>query len=609
MIRSVAVVVSVAVALTAMVAATKQTPKVSKPRKAALVAKTAPPTKTSKVTKASPAAGPSVERVWVQRWMKPMTVRDLAAQLIVITSYGEAPSARSAAFREFRHLVRDVKVGGIIVINRVINGSVRNAEPYAMAAFLNRMQKFAKVPLITAADFERGASMRVAGTVKYPYLMAYGAAGDLNLTRQLGLATAREARALGIHWVFAPVADVQNNPDNPIINIRSFGEDPKQVADHVKAFIEGAHSDPKSRVLTTAKHFPGHGDTAIDSHMGLAKITASRQRMDEVELVPFRSAIAAGVDSIMTAHMAVPAIEKEEIPATVSKAVLTDLLRHELGYKGIIVTDAMDMQGLTKQFSSSGEAAVRALEAGADVLLMPTDPEDVVKAVAAAVKSGRLSKQRLESSVSKLLAAKVRVGLHRGKLVDLEGISDVLESGDAAEFAQSAADRAVTVVRNSASFPIKPADAACVYVLAESRYGQQGRMLMQEVGKRSSSVKTFLLDPLMPASEIDALLERNKNCANNIVAAFVTVGAYRGNVALAGNLPRVVEALGNRVTMLSLGNPYLLKSFPDVAGYVALYSTSQTSEIAAVKALFGEITPKGKLPVTIPNLAKAGAGL
>jgi beta-N-acetylhexosaminidase len=566
----------------------------------------------AKPAKAAPMSASATERAWVERWMKPMTVRDMAAQLIVITSYGEAPSARSAAFREFRSLVRDLKVGGIIVVNRVINGNVRNAEPYAMAAFLNRMQKFAKVPLLAAADFERGASMRVAGTVKYPHLMAYGAAGNLEFSRQLGLATAREARALGIHWVFAPVADVQNNPENPVINIRSYGEDPKLVADHVRAFIEGAHSDPKTRVLTTVKHFPGHGDTAVDSHMGLAKIDASKERMQQVELVPFKAAIAAGVDSIMTAHMAVPAIEKEEIPATVSGAVLTDLLRKELGYQGIIVTDAMDMAGLAKQFSQ-GEAAVKALEAGADVLLMPTDPEGVVKAVAAAVKSGRLSRKRLEQSVAKVLAAKVRVGLHRNKLVNLEEISDVLESNEASEEAQLVADRAITLVRgNGSAFPLKPNDNACVYLLTESRYGQQGRTLQGELQKRSTSVKTILMDPLMPQTEIDALLNRNQGCATNVVAAFVTAGAYRGNVGLTGNLPSVVEALQKKsapMTLFSIGNPYLLKYFPDVPNYLASYSTSQTSEVAAAKAILGEITPKGKLPVSIPGLAKVGDGL
>ena len=275
------------------------------------------------------------ERGIAQRWLTGMPLRDRIAQLVIITSYGEAPSSRSAAYRDFVRAVRDLKVGGMIVVNRVVGGTVRNAEPYAMASFLNRMQKLAKVPLMVGGDFERGASMRVSGTPKYPHLMAYGAARDLGLTRSLGLATAREARALGVHWVFAPVADVNNNPDNPIINIRSFGENPADVGTQVRAFIEGAQSDPANRVLLTVKHFPGHGDTATDSHMGLASLTANRERMQAVELAPFRDAIAAGVDAVMTAHMAVPAYETEEVPATVSKSILTGLLRNDLNFGGL----------------------------------------------------------------------------------------------------------------------------------------------------------------------------------------------------------------------------------------------------------------------------------
>jgi beta-N-acetylhexosaminidase len=341
-----------------------------------------PPAQSAKPRAERKAAAPVVSpgRRAVQAWLRGMTLRDKIGQLIIIHSYGENPRARSKAWKEYVHAVRDLRVGGVVVINRVVGGSVRNAEPHAMAAFLNRLQRLAKVPLIAAADFERGASMRVSGTAKFPHLMAFGAADDPELTRALGAATAKEARAMGIQWVFAPDADVNNNPDNPIINIRSFGEDPQLVARHVQAFIRGAHADPADRVLVTAKHFPGHGDTSVDSHMELPSLAADQSRMDAVELVPFRAAVQAGVDSIMTAHMSVPAYESELVPATVSRKILTGIIREKLGFGGLIVTDAMDMQGLVKQFTS-GEAAVRALEAGVDVLLMPADPDSVVKAV------------------------------------------------------------------------------------------------------------------------------------------------------------------------------------------------------------------------------------
>jgi beta-N-acetylhexosaminidase len=481
-----------------------------------------------------------------------------------------------------------------------------------MAAFLNRMQRLAKVPLLVGGDFERGASMRVAGTAKYPHQMAYGAANDLQLTRALGAATAKEARALGVNWVFAPVADVNSNPENPIINIRSFGENPELVASHVKAYIEGAHSDPSNRVLVTVKHFPGHGDISVDSHIGMSKLEADRARMNEIELVPFRRAIDARVDAVMTAHMAVPAVEPKDIPATVSASVLTGLLRTDLRFPGLIVTDAMDMQGLTKEFPG-GEAAVRAIEAGVDVLLMPPNPQAAINAVVAAVQQGRLTQKRIEESAARVLAAKARVGLARNKLVNVEEIGDVLDSPELADQAQLAADKAITLVKNENSIlPLRNPDKACLYVLTESRYGQQGRRLVEEVRGRSKLMEAILLDPEMSTIEMNEYVAKAADCEVVVVGAFVTVGAYRGNVALSGDFPALMRSLlsGSRpVVMVSLGNPYLLRSYPQVSSYLATFSPAVTAEAAAVKALFGEIATSGKLPVTIPGVAAYGDGI
>jgi beta-N-acetylhexosaminidase len=571
--------------------------------------KPATPKPTPKVAKPAPLP---VRDTTVQQWLRGMTLREKVGQLIVVPSFGEAPSRRSKDWRNFVHAVRDLRVGGIIVVNRVVGGSVRNAEPHAMAAFLNRMQRIAKVPLIAAGDFERGASMRVAGTAKFPHLMAYGAANDPGLTRELGAYTAKEARAMGIHWVFAPDADVNNNPDNPIINIRSFGEDPQLVSKHVASFIEGAHSDPNARILVTAKHFPGHGDTAVDSHMGLPVLNLDRARMDAIELVPFKAAVQAGVDSIMSAHMAVPAVDPEGVPATVSNKVLTGIIRSDLGFKGLIVTDAMDMAGLAKQYSS-GEAAVRALEAGVDVLLMPPDPDAVVKSVLAAIKSGRLTEKRITESVTRILAAKVRVGLHRKKLVDLEDISDTIESDEFFASAQTAADRAVTVVKNEGPvLPLTTPANACFWVLSESRYGQAGRRVADEIRSRERGARVTQLDTLVPPIEIDDLLTKAGSCGTHAVMAFVSVAAYRGNVALGGSYPYLLEKLmasNTPVVLVALGNPYLLRSFPNVRGYMATFSTAPTAEVAAVKALFGEIATTGRMPVSIPGYTKVGDGM
>ncbi len=547
-----------------------------------------------------------------QKWLKAMKPRERAAQLLMVQFYGESPNARSKAYREYVELVRDLKVGGLIVLNRVQNGIVKRAEPYQMAAFLNRMQKLAKVPLIVGGDFERGASMRMNSTTLFPHLMAYGAANDLEATRALGRATARESRALGVHWVFAPDADVNNNPDNPIINIRSFSENPETVGEHVKAFIEGAQSDPQYPVLTTAKHFPGHGDTATDTHIGLATISATRERMEKVELAPFRAAIAAGVDSVMTAHLAVPALEPEQIPATVSKAIITGILREEMGFKGLITTDAMDMQGLSKLFPP-GEAAVRALEAGVDLLLIPTNARASVDAIMAAVKSGRLTQKRIDESVLKILNAKVRVGLNRKKLVDVEAISDLIESPEDEETAQLVAEKALTLVKNQGELlPLREPASACFYLLAVSRFSTQGRDMLNLLQARAPKAKTVLLDPDLPAAEFQQLAAETGACSAVVVAAYVTSGAFRGNVALSGNYPAFVDQLlasGRPVVFVALGNPYLLRAYPAVQAYLAAFSTVLPSETAAVRALFGQIAVRGKLPVTIPGLAEYGFGL
>jgi beta-N-acetylhexosaminidase len=541
-----------------------------------------------------------------------MSLRDEVAQLVFIPFHGEAPNSRSREGRTFLRMIRDVKVGGLVLVNSANGRPVRKAEPYALAAFLNRMQKLAAVPLLVGGDFERGASMRVSGTTVFPQAMAFGAAGDPAFSRFEGEVTAREARALGVHWVFYPVADVNNNPDNPIINIRSFGENPADVAAQVRAFIEGAHSDKKNVVLVTAKHFPGHGDTSVDTHINIATITADRERLDRVELVPFRAAIDAGVDSIMTAHLAVPALSPPDLPATLSPAILTDLLRNQLGFKGLVVTDALEMGGIARGFNS-GDAAVRALEAGADALLMPADPEAAIRAVMAAVQDGRLSRGRVEDCMVKLLDAKERLGLDRKRSVDLEAIGDIVDSPEANEKAHEIADRAVTLVRNSpGAVPLAAPERACFVVMPETRTTAQGKVFTQEIRQRLPKAALAAVDPEMSRQEVDSALAQLSSCESYVVAAFVSVGAYRGSVGLAGELPRALDALlaaKKPVTLVALGNPYLLRDFPNVAAYLATFSNVPPSETAAVKALFGEMAIGGRMPVSIPGVAEYGGGI
>jgi beta-N-acetylhexosaminidase len=401
------------------------------------------------------------------------------------------------------------------------------------------------------------------------------------------------------------------------------------VSAFVSAFIAGAHSvgsakgdssvlrDPRlAKVLTTAKHFPGHGDTATDTHLNLATIAGDRPRLEQVEWTPFRAAIKSGTDSVMTAHIAVPAIDDADIPATLSPKILTGVLRDELGFQGIIVTDALEMGGIAKGFSG-GEAAVRTLEAGADVLLMPPDGEAAINAIAAAVRTGHISRKRIDESVMRILTAKAHVGLAAKKLVDLEAVHSVVNSVESNAVAQLIADRSVTLVRNQDGFvPLKPSGNTAFFILTEGSTSVEGQAFALEVRKRSVAANVMILDSKMSDADLQSAMERatrgDNAAAQYVVVAFASVAAYRGSVALGGGFPQLVEnlvATKKPVALIAMGNPYLLRSVPDVAAYMTTYSTVPPSEISAAKALFGEIAIGGKLPVSIPGFAQYGDGI
>ncbi len=449
--------------------------------------------------------------------------------------------------------------------------------------------------------------MRLNNTTVFPHAMAFAAANDLEGARYEGRITAREARAIGLQWIFFPVADVNNNPDNPVINIRSYGEDPLQVAALVDAYIEGAHSEKDAKVLTTVKHFPGHGDTATDSHMNLATITADRARLDSLEFVPFRSAIEHGVDAVMTAHIAVPALDGPDVPATLSSKIMTGILRDEFGFKGLIVTDALEMGGIAKGFGV-GEASVKAVQAGADVLLMPPDIHAAIEAVVAAVNNGTISRLRIQQSVMRILEAKAKVGLDVTSLVNLEAINDEIDSPDSIAQAQAIADKSVTLVKNdNALVPLREPAKACFWSLAEGRTSVEGMAMAAELRKRVQGVRMIMLDTTTSEDDIQKAEEANSACDTNVVAAFLAVAAYRGKHRPGRQLP----CPGNQDCSIQKsfdgadcdGEPLLgCGTIRKVSAYMTTYSTVPPAEIAALKALLGEIPINGKLPVTIPNL-------
>src|SRR6202451_643200 len=364
-------------------------------------------------------------------------------------------NVESPEYLEWLEAMRKYHVGSFTMSVHVDGPFLLRTEPYEVAELLNRLQRESKLPLLFAADFERGVSMRLQGSTVFPHAMAFGADGKIEDAETFGRITGQEARAVGVHWNFFPDADVNSNPANPIINTRSFGEDPKQGGDLVTAYIKGAH---EAGMLTTVKHFPGHGDTATDSHLGVASVNGDRAHLDSIELPPFRQAIAAGVDAVMVAHVTVPALDSDpNHVATISPAIVSDLLEKQLGFNGIVVTDALDMAALTHLFAANiGRAAVEAFKAGNDLLLIPADFPASYNAMLQAVQSGEISRERLDRSVLKILKTKASLGLQDARTVDVKAIANLVGKPGNLAFGQQVADAAVTLVRdNGKVLPLK----------------------------------------------------------------------------------------------------------------------------------------------------------
>jgi beta-N-acetylhexosaminidase len=512
--------------------------------------------------------------------------------------------------------------------------------PLEAAAITNQMQREAKYPLIFAADFERGLSMRMNSVPMFPHAMAFGAAGNLEYAEKFGAITADESRAIGIQWNFYPVADVNINPANPIINTRSFGEDPQQVGELTAAYIKGSK---EHGMLTTAKHFPGHGDTSTDSHLGVARVSGDLARVQSVELPPFKKAIDAGVDSIMVAHVTIPALEPDPNKvATTSQKIVTDVLKNQLGFKGLIVTDAMEMHGLTRLYPSgqgnpSGRAAVDAVKAGNDMILLPSDLDGAYNGMLEAVKSGEIPKSRIDESVKKILEIKASVGLDKARLVDMEQVSHIVSKPGNMDFAQEVADAAVTLVRDNGQvlplrkiqgtaaadepydIPAQAGNQVVAIVITDDVRDDWGRIFERALRNRRPDVKLFHLDEKQAAGLTPEILRAVNGAQKVIVAAYIvptaakqvivngqltnTVGLEQATGAL---MRQVLASAGQKTAVIAMGNPYVAQNFPSVQTYVCTYSNAPSSEISAVKLLFGELQLRGKLPVTLPGIAQRG---
>jgi beta-N-acetylhexosaminidase len=434
-----------------------------------------------------------------------------------------------------------------------------------------------------------------------------------------------------VHWNFFPDADVNSNPANPIINTRSFGEDPKQVGDLVAAYIKGAHA---AGMLTTVKHFPGHGDTATDSHLGVASVNVDRAHLDSIELPPFRQAIAAGVDSVMVAHVTVPALDPDpNHVATISPAVVSDLLEKQLGFKGLIVTDALDMAGLTHLFANDiGRAAVEAFKAGNDLLIIPADLPASYESMIKAVRSGEISQKRLDVSVLKILKIKASLGLNRSRTVDLKAIAAAVGKPENLAFGQQVAESAITLVRDNAKvLPLKSkgtAKGGLPYMTREETHNQtvavifsddvrteSGRAFGREFRARVPDARVIYVDPRIAAGMSDEVLKAVDEAQTVVAAVYVipTAGKVGNSVAMADAtgtlLQQLLDHAAQKTAVVAMGNPYLASDFPKIENYMCTFSNATVSEVGAIKAVFGEIPIRGHLPVTIPNVAQRGAGL
>ena len=540
-------------------------------------------------------------------------------------------NVESPEYLQFREAMQKYHVGSFAMSVPVDGPFLLRTEPYEAAELLNRLQRESKLPLLFAADFERGVSTRLLGATDFPHAMAFGADGKLQDAENFGRITALEARAIGVHWNFFPDADVNSNPANPIINTRSFGEDPKQVGDLVTAYIKGAH---EGGMLTTVKHFPGHGDTATDSHLGVASVSGDRARLDSVELPPFRQAIAAGVDSVMVAHVTVPALDPDpNHVATISPAVVSDLLQKQLGFQGLVVTDALDMAGLTKLFANDvGRAAVEAFKAGNDLLIIPADLGASYQAMMKAVVSGEIPQQRLDASVLKILKIKASLGLNEARTVDLNQISGSIGRPENMGFGQAVADAAIAVVRdNGKVLPLKSkgtGPAALPYMGKEETHNdvlavlfsddvrtESGRAFGREFRARIPDAKVIYVDPRVASGMSDEVLKAVDEAKTVVAAVYVipTAGKIGNSMAMADAtgslLQKLIDHAAEKTAVIAMGNPYLASDFPKIENYVCTFSNASVSEVAAVKALFAEIPVRGHLPVTIPNIAQRGAGL
>ncbi|MDF1506226.1 glycoside hydrolase family 3 N-terminal domain-containing protein, partial [Roseisolibacter sp. H3M3-2] len=560
----------------------------------------------------------AAEQGWVDRTLAQLPLRDRVAQLVSVWVLGDYVNAEDPTFVRIRDWIAREHVGGVIM---------SLGSPLEVAAKVNSMQRLAlatpaKVPLLVSSDLEPGlgrfeggtflpvnTSWLSAGTATVlPTNMAIGATGRPEDARQAGAIVGREARAAGVHVVYAPVVDVNNNPGNPVINVRSFGEDPAAVARMAAEFVRGLQGEG---VAGVAKHFPGHGDTDVDSHNALPVIRSDLARFQSVELVPFRAAAQAGVAGVMSAHIALPAIQGDgTTPATLAPRVMTGLLRDSVGFRGAVFTDAMTMEGVGQGYPIERSCPL-AIQAGNDVLLMPSDVTRCVDAVVAAVGRGEIAAERIDASARRVLGLKVRTGAVARPLVDLEALRATVGAPAHWASARLIAQRAVTLLRDSAGLVPATAGSITAVVYAPETEAVAGLSFVAELRAGGRTVRDFRITPRSSVAALDSLAALAAASDRIVVMTYTRTLEGSGRLAIPAHINAWIDRLAGtgKLIVVAGGNPYVIKQFPRVGTYLVTYGRGDALERAAAQAVLGRAPIGGKAPVTLPGFFARGDGL
>jgi beta-N-acetylhexosaminidase len=563
---------------------------------------------------------------WVQSTLQRMTLEEKAGQMIVSSFQSGFLSTDSDEYDALVKAVHEHRVGGFHVFGAselapavLLNpayGTVTLGQPLAAASILNRLQAIAKVPLLNTADFEGGVGFRIAGATAFPRLMTFGAARDERLAREAGRVTGEEARAIGVHVNFAPVVDVNNNPRNPVINTRSFGEDPAMVGRLAAAYIQGLQS---AGVFATLKHFPGHGDTDVDSHLGLPVIKHPRDRLEKIELPPFKAGIAAGAEAVMTGHIEMPAFDPTpSTPTTLSAPIVEGLLRKELGFSGLVYTDSMGMAGVTAMYGPA-DAAVRAVLAGNDVVLHSPDDGAALRGIVEAVKAGKIAEARITASAERILRAKARLGLHRGRVVALDAVPNLVGTRANQAIADEVSRRSLTLVRDERNdVPLKVGRESSLLYLSVLDYpsgwriAAPSRRFIPELRERWPNVTAIELSDRTTPAELELVRAMAPRFDAVVASMFVRTASASGRIDLAQPVQGLLQAIARQkrpFVAVLFGNPYAATATPELPAILLTYDFYDRAEASAVRALAGETAIGGRLPIALPGIAPLGAGL